>query len=124
MSTHEKTRRPESLSAPEPDGKDVSDAPAPPTPPAPPMTPPMATAPAAGGLPMFIASCKNCTRFAAGNCDLGRILPPGKLLCGDYDITPAFRDELVSVMMKDILTQVKETAGRVQKLRAAQRLWN
>lgn len=100
--------RPESLSPDAPDGRDVSD-PAPSAEPAP---------------PVFVASCQNCTRFLQGNCSLGRILAPGKLLCADYEITPAFRDQLVSVMMKDILTQVQETAGRVQKLRAAQRLWN
>ncbi|HEV8358880.1 MAG TPA: hypothetical protein VGR28_00340 [Candidatus Thermoplasmatota archaeon] len=74
--------------------------------------------------PPFVASCQNCTRFAQGECALGRILPPGKLLCPDYEITVAFRDQLVSVMMKDILTQAHDTAQRVQKLRAAQRLWN
>jgi hypothetical protein len=74
--------------------------------------------------PLFVASCNNCTRFLQGNCSLGRILAPGKLLCADYEITPAFRDQLVSVMMKDIMTQVNETATRVQKLRAGQRLWN
>jgi hypothetical protein len=74
--------------------------------------------------PLFVASCQNCTRFLEGNCSLGRVLPPGRLLCGDYEITPSFRDQLVSVMMKDIMTQAHETAQRVQKLRAAQRLWN
>lgn len=74
--------------------------------------------------PLFVASCNNCTRFLQGNCSLGRVLAPGKLLCQDYEITPAFRDQLVSVMMKDIVTQVSETATRVQKLRAGQRLWN
>jgi len=73
---------------------------------------------------LFVASCANCTRFQEGNCSLGRILPPGKLLCQDYEITAAFRDQLVSVMMKDLMTQVQETSVRVQKLRAAQRLWN
>lgn len=95
---------------------------APPEAPKPPAAP-APDAPAAAA-PPYIASCQNCTRFIQGNCALGRVLPPGKLLCGDYEITPAFRDELVRVMMKDILTQVKETGQRVQKLRAAQRLWN
>lgn len=89
-----------------------------PAPPGPPASPPAAAAPA------YVASCNNCTRFVESTCALGRILPPGKLLCGDYEITPAFRDELVRVMMKDILTQAKDTATRVTKLRAAQRLWN
>jgi hypothetical protein len=73
---------------------------------------------------MFVASCANCTRFAGEACSLGRVLPPGKLLCGDYEITPEFRDELVRVLMKDIVSQVRDTGLRVQKLRAAQRLWN
>lgn len=92
-----------------------ADAPKPPTPPG----PTRGDAP-----PPFVASCSNCTRFVQSTCALGRILPPGKLLCGDYEITPAFRDELVRVMMKDILTQVRDTGVRVQKLRASQRLWN
>lgn len=100
-------------------------APAPDAPPGPTRKPNEAPLPAPGpGLPIFVASCNNCTRFQASECSLGRILPPGKLLCGDYEITPTFRDELVRVMMKDILTQVKETGERVTKLRAAQRLWN
>jgi hypothetical protein len=73
---------------------------------------------------MFVASCKNCTRWQDGSCALGRVLPPEKLLCQDYEITAAFRDQLVSVMMQDILGQFRDTAERVQKLRAAQRLWN
>lgn len=96
----------------------VSPAPEPPAPPA-------ATGRRAGSeaQPVFVASCLNCTRWQ-GSCALGRVLPPGKLLCPDYEITPVFRDQLVGVMMKDILTQVRVTAERVQKLRAAQRLWN
>lgn len=97
-----------------PDGPQAPDAPAPRN---------DAAAPT-GPQPPYVASCGNCTRMQAGNCTLGRVLAPGKLLCGDYEITPAFRDELVRVMMKDILTQVKETGQRVQQLRAAQRLWN
>ena len=86
---------------------------------------PTAPVPVQGnGLPMFIASCSNCTRMSDAGCALGRVLAPGKLLCGDYEITPKFRDDLVGVLMKDILTQVRETGERVQKLRAAQRLWN
>jgi hypothetical protein len=72
---------------------------------------------------LFVASCQNCTRWS-GACALGRVLPPGKLLCQDYEITPQFRDELVAVMMKDLMSQARETAERVHKLRAAQRLWN
>lgn len=74
--------------------------------------------------PLYVASCQNCTRLQEGNCVLGRVLPPGKLLCGDYDITSAFRDQLVGVMMQDMLSQFRATSERVQKLRAAQRLWN
>lgn len=94
-----------------------------PEPPAHPAHPahPLAPEPAQ---PPLVASCRNCTRWSQEGCALGRVLAPGRLLCPDYEITPAFRDELVSVMMKDILAQARETADRVRKLQAARRLWN
>ncbi|MGQ0535077.1 MAG: hypothetical protein ACT4PT_03290 [Methanobacteriota archaeon] len=72
----------------------------------------------------FFASCDNCLRRASSGCSLGNVPDEGSLICGRYEITPEFRDEIVSAVMKDLVHEIGATATRVQKLQRAKRMWN
>lgn len=75
----------------------------------------------------LLASCSNCrswtttpdlghaTSAGQGFCARGLHPEPGKLLCGQYQITEAFRQQVLSSMLKDhgpMAMPVKLVGGR------------
>ena len=70
------------------------------------------------------AACPNCTNFCETRCGLGHRPDEGSLICGQYEITQNFRDEIVRVVMKDLMTEIRETAIRAKRMQRAKTLWN
>lgn len=72
----------------------------------------------------YLASCRNCVRFAAGACTFGLTPEPGDLYCKRYEITPEFRDEIARAVMRDMQVDLSETARKAAVLLRGRRLWN
>lgn len=75
----------------------------------------------------LLAQCSNCqswrhtedhghaTAAGVGFCGRGMFPPQGELLCGEYAATPAFKQQIISSMLKDhgpMAMPVKLMGGR------------
>jgi len=69
---------------------------------------------------MKLASCDNCDYRKAGQCALGQTPDQGDFLCGKYEMTEAFRSEIISLARKEFERDINQAMLEISALRAEQ----